>query len=78
MVLTYEGLAEAITPDAILERVLAAVPVPRIDLARGEASFGGGGQVAPRGTAGQVVPANTSPAAAADAGRRRGAAGGAR
>jgi MoxR-like ATPase len=78
MVLTYEGLAEAITPDAILERVLAAVPVPRIDLARGEAPYRSGGQVAPRGTAGQVVPANTSPAAATESGQRRGAAGGGR
>jgi MoxR-like ATPase len=34
VVLTYEGLAEGLTPDALLDRVLAAVPAPRIDLAR--------------------------------------------
>ena len=34
LVLTYEGLAERVTADAILDRVLAAVPPPRIDLAR--------------------------------------------
>jgi len=36
LVLTYQALAEEVTPDAILERVLAAVPVPKTDLA----SFG--------------------------------------
>ena len=34
IVLTYEGLAEGLTPDALLERIFAAVPAPRIDLGR--------------------------------------------
>jgi MoxR-like ATPase len=34
LVLTYQALAEDVTPDAILEQVLAVVPVPQIDLAR--------------------------------------------
>jgi MoxR-like ATPase len=34
LVLTYQALAEEVTPDAMLEQVLAAVPVPQIDLAR--------------------------------------------
>ena len=34
LVLTYQALAEVVTPEAILEQVLAAVPVPQIDLAR--------------------------------------------
>jgi MoxR-like ATPase len=34
LVLTYEALAEGVTPDAFLDTVLAAVPVPRIDLAK--------------------------------------------
>jgi MoxR-like ATPase len=34
LVLTYQALAEEVTPDAILEQVLAAVPAPEIDLAR--------------------------------------------
>jgi MoxR-like ATPase len=34
LVLTYQALAEEVTPDAILEQVVAAVPVPQIDLAR--------------------------------------------
>jgi MoxR-like ATPase len=33
LVLTYQALAEEVTPDAILDTVLAAVPVPKIDLA---------------------------------------------
>ena len=33
LVLTYQALAEEVTPDAILETVLAAVPVPKLDLA---------------------------------------------
>jgi MoxR-like ATPase len=33
LVLSYQALAEEVTPDSILERVLAAVPVPRLDLA---------------------------------------------
>ena len=32
LVLSYQALAEEVTPDAILDRVLAAVPVPQIDL----------------------------------------------
>ena len=34
LVLTYQALAEEQAPDAILDRVLAAVPVPQTDLAR--------------------------------------------
>jgi len=34
LVLTYQALAEEMSPDAILERVLEAVPVPATDLAR--------------------------------------------
>ncbi len=33
LVLTYQALAEEITPDLILDRVLATVPVPKTDLA---------------------------------------------
>ena len=33
LVLTYQALAEEITPDVILDRVIATVPVPRTDLA---------------------------------------------
>ena len=33
LVLSYQALAEEVSPDAILERVLAAVPVPQLDLA---------------------------------------------
>lgn len=38
LVLTYQALAEEVTPDAILEHVIAAVPVPQIDLARQSAA----------------------------------------
>ena len=34
LVLSYRALAEEVAPDAILERVLAAVPLPQIDLGR--------------------------------------------
>jgi MoxR-like ATPase len=34
LVLTYQALADEVTADAILDQVLAAVPMPRIDLAR--------------------------------------------
>ena len=34
LVLTYEALAEEVSADSILDRVLAAVPMPRIELAR--------------------------------------------
>jgi MoxR-like ATPase len=33
LVLTYQALAEEVSPDSILDAVLAAVPVPQIDLA---------------------------------------------
>jgi MoxR-like ATPase len=33
LVLTYQALAEEVTPDGILETVIAAVPVPKTDLA---------------------------------------------
>jgi MoxR-like ATPase len=38
LVLSYRALAEEVSPDAILERVLAAVPVPQIDLGRSNAA----------------------------------------
>jgi MoxR-like ATPase len=34
LVLAYQALAEEVSPDEILDRVLAAVPVPQIDLTR--------------------------------------------
>jgi MoxR-like ATPase len=34
LVLTYQALAEEVSPDAVLDAVLAAVPVPQIELAR--------------------------------------------
>jgi MoxR-like ATPase len=34
LVLSYQALAEEVSPDAILDQVLAAVPVPQLDLAR--------------------------------------------
>ncbi len=34
LVLSYQALAEDVTPDSILDRVLAAVPVPQLDLSR--------------------------------------------
>jgi len=34
LVLSYQALAEEVTPDQILDQVIAAVPVPEIDLAR--------------------------------------------
>jgi MoxR-like ATPase len=33
LVLSYQALAEEVTPDTILERVLATVPIPQLDLA---------------------------------------------
>ena len=36
--LTTGALAEEVTPDAILDHVVAAVPVPRLDLARVDAA----------------------------------------
>jgi MoxR-like ATPase len=38
LVLTYQALAEEVNPDTILDRVLAAVPVPQIDLTRATAA----------------------------------------
>jgi MoxR-like ATPase len=34
LVLSYQALAEEVSPDAVLDHVLAAVPVPQLDLAR--------------------------------------------
>ena len=34
LVLTYQALAEQVSPDSLLTAVLAAIPPPRIDLAR--------------------------------------------
>jgi MoxR-like ATPase len=62
LVLTYEGLADGVTPDAILDRVMAAVPAPQIDLARGESPRPGQhnpGVTPPSVLRGGVVPANT-------------------
>jgi MoxR-like ATPase len=38
LVLSYQALAEEVSPDTILERVLAAVPVPQLDLAETNAA----------------------------------------
>ena len=38
LVLTYQALAEEVTPDRILDEVLATVPVPQIDLRRASAA----------------------------------------
>jgi MoxR-like ATPase len=38
LVLSYQALAEEVSPDAILERVLEAVPAPQLDLARTSAA----------------------------------------
>jgi MoxR-like ATPase len=38
LVLTYQALAEEVSPDSILEAVIAAVPVPQVDLARASAA----------------------------------------
>ena len=34
LVLSYQALAEEVSPDTILDQVLAAVPMPQLDLAR--------------------------------------------
>jgi MoxR-like ATPase len=34
LVLTYQALAEEVSPDRILDAVLGAVPVPELDLGR--------------------------------------------
>ena len=38
LVLTYQALAEEVSPETILDAVIGAVPVPQIDLARRSAS----------------------------------------
>jgi MoxR-like ATPase len=38
LVLSYQALAEEVSPDTILQRVLAAVPVPQLDLAETNAA----------------------------------------
>jgi MoxR-like ATPase len=38
LVLSYQALAEEVTPDSILDQVLASVPVPQLDLARASAA----------------------------------------
>jgi MoxR-like ATPase len=38
LVLTYQALAEEVTPDSILDDVIASVPVPQIDLNRASAA----------------------------------------
>ena len=38
LVLTYQALAEEVTPDSILDEVIASVPVPQIDLNRASAA----------------------------------------
>jgi MoxR-like ATPase len=38
LVLTYQALAEEVSPDAILDAVIAAVSVPQVDLARTSAA----------------------------------------
>ena len=38
LVLSYQALAEEVTPDAILDQVLATVPTPQLDLARATAA----------------------------------------
>jgi MoxR-like ATPase len=38
LVLSYQALAEEVSPDTILERVVAAVPVPQLDLAETSAA----------------------------------------
>jgi MoxR-like ATPase len=38
LVLTYQALAEEVTPDRILDQVLAAVPLPQLDLGRATAA----------------------------------------
>jgi len=34
LVLSYQALAEGVTPDSLLDQVLAAVPVPEVSLSR--------------------------------------------
>jgi MoxR-like ATPase len=38
LVLSYQALAEEVSPDSVLDRVLAAVPVPQLDLTRATAA----------------------------------------
>jgi MoxR-like ATPase len=37
LVLTYQALAEEVTPDSILDQVISSVSVPQIDLTRSAA-----------------------------------------
>jgi MoxR-like ATPase len=38
LVLSYQALAEEVSPDTILQRVLATVPIPQLDLAEPSAA----------------------------------------
>jgi MoxR-like ATPase len=38
LVLSYQALAEEVSPDSIIDRVIAAVPVPQLDLAKTNAA----------------------------------------
>jgi MoxR-like ATPase len=38
LVLSYRALAEEVSPDSLLDQVLAAVPMPQIDLGREHAA----------------------------------------
>ena len=38
LVLSYQALAEEVSPDAILDRVLEQVPLPQVDLSRTNAA----------------------------------------
>ena len=38
LVLSYQALAEEVSPDTILDRVLSTVPVPQLDLAETSAA----------------------------------------
>jgi MoxR-like ATPase len=38
LVLSYQALAEEVSPDAVLDQVLEAVPTPSLDLSRMRAS----------------------------------------
>jgi MoxR-like ATPase len=67
LVLTYDALAEGSTPDALLDRFLAAVPVPRIDLARTTDRWQPSAPAAasgPTGPTGAILPSNVGTTAA--------------
>jgi MoxR-like ATPase len=38
LVLSYQALAEEVSPDSIIDRVVAAIPVPQLDLAKTNAA----------------------------------------